>query len=131
MFPSYKNVSPQGRRLTDEQIVSLFAFDTEGNPIQAGTFLEGFSRELPAQAASVPGFMGGFSAGQSLVAGVPPVTLPPAALRVGIPFIKGTSGAITTYSLGAKGTGAIRSEKKPLIRGPAPATQQGETNAGA
>ena len=43
LFPSYKNVPPQDRRLTDEQIVSLFAFDTEGNPIQAGTFLEGFS----------------------------------------------------------------------------------------
>lgn len=131
LFPSYKNVPPQDRRLTDEQIVSLFAFDTEGNPIQAGTFLEGFSRELPAQAASVPGFMGGFSAGQSLVAGVPPVTLPTAALRFGVPLITGTLGAMTTYAMGEKVTEAIAGEEKPMLPGTAAAYEAGKTTAGA
>jgi len=131
LFPSFKNTAPQNRRLTDEQIVSLFAFDTEGNPIQAGTFLEGFTRELPAQAAAVPGFMGGFSFGQSLVAGIPPVTVPTAALRIGVPLITGTIGSMATYALGEEVTEAIAGEEKPMLPGTAAAYEAGKTTAGA
>ena len=47
------------RALTNNQIISLLAVDTEGNPIEAGTFLEGFKREVAPSASAFGGFMAG------------------------------------------------------------------------
>ena len=67
LFPSFSKLPPEKRRLSNEQIVGLFAFDPEGRAISPGTFLEGFTREIIPQATSVPTFMGGFAAGQAAV----------------------------------------------------------------
>ena len=100
LFPKLSKLPPEKRRLSDEQIIRLFAFDPQGRPISSGTFLEGFKREIVPQAASVPTFMGGFSVGQSMVAGVPPTTVPTAIVKFGVPLTMGTISAIGGYLLG-------------------------------
>ena len=56
----YQNLPPAQRKLSNDQIIELFSVDMEGNPIKAGTFLEGVQREVIPTAASIPTFMGGY-----------------------------------------------------------------------
>ena len=121
---------PSARRLSDEQIITLFATDLEGEPIQAGTFLGGVKREIIPAAASVPTFMGGFALGQTAVAGVPPVG-PAAVLRFGLPFVTGTVGAGLGYFVGEQVNDAIQGEESPILPGTAAAYEAGKTAAGA
>jgi len=103
----------QGRGLTDAQIISLFARDAEGRPIQeGGGFWEGFAREAAPAAGAAGGFYGGMQAGNLSVSGVPPVTPWTAAVRVGVPILTGIGGAIF-------GDWATRTAQESLI-GPEP-----------
>ena len=86
--------------VSDSEIISTLAVDSEGNPIQSGTFLQGMKKEAIPTIASVPSFMGGYALGSTLVSGVPPITGPTAAIRVGVPLLTGTLGAIGGYIVG-------------------------------
>lgn len=129
-IPELAGLSPAERRLSDNDIIEFFARDLEGEPIQAGTFLGGAKREIIPAAASVPTFMGGFSLGQTAVAGVPPVG-PAAVLRFGIPFVTGTIGAGLGYFVGEQVNDAIQGEESPILPGTAAAYEAGKTAAGA
>ena len=103
----------QGRGLTDAQIISLFARDAEGRPIQeGGGFWEGFAREAAPAAGAAGGFYGGMQAGNLAVSGVPPVSPPTAAVRIAVPLLSGIGGAIF-------GDWATRTAQESLI-GPEP-----------
>ncbi len=129
-IPELADLSPAERRLTDNDIIEFFARDLEGEPIQAGTFFGGVKREIIPAAASVPTFMGGFSLGQTAVAGVPPVG-PAAVLRFGLPFVTGTIGAGLGYFVGEQVNDAIQGEESPILPGTAAAYEAGKTAAGA
>jgi len=131
LFPSLKDLPPEQRRLSNEDIIELFAYDTEGNPISGGTFREGFTRDIIPQAASVPTFMGGFALGNQLVSGVPPTNPLTLAVRVGTPLAFGTLSAIGGYTMGEKITDEIMGEEPPILPGQTTAYEMGKTAAGA
>ena len=131
LFPKYRKLPPEKRRLSNEQIVGLFAFDPEGRAISPGTFLEGFTREIIPQATSVPTFMGGYAAGQAAVATVPPVTVPTAIVRFGVPLVTGTLTALGGYALGEKIRDETLGEERVLLPNQQAAYEAGKTAAGA
>ena len=128
-FPQFSGLRPSERRLSDENIISLFSTDLDGDPIEAGTMLKGAMREAIPIASTVPTFMGGFSAGQYAVAGVPPVG-PGAILRFGLPLVTGTAAAGVGYFLGEKVNEAIAGEESPITPGTEAAYEAGKTAAG-
>ena len=129
-FPDFAGLGPSERRLSNEDIIRLFATDLEGDPIEAGTMLKGAMREAIPIAATVPTFMGGFSAGQYAVAGVPPVG-PAAILRFGLPLVAGTAAAGLGYFVGEKVNEAIQGEESPIMPGTSAAYEAGKTAVGA
>ena len=129
-FPELSNKSPSERRLSDEQIISLFTTDLDGDPIQAGTMLAGAKREAIPIASTVPTFAGGFAAGQYAVAAVPPVG-PGAVIRFGVPLVTGTLAAGAGYVLGEKVNEAIQGEESPVLPGTEAAYEAGKTAVGA
>lgn len=131
LFPSLKDLAPAQRRMSNEDIVEMFAYDPEGNPISGGTFMQGVKREAIPQAAAVPTFMGGFAAGQALTAGVPPVTLPTAAVRFGVPLVTGTLASIGGYMMGEQIADEIMGEEPPMLPGQTAAYEAGKTAMGA
>jgi len=131
LFPSLKDLAPAQRRMSNEDIVEMFAYDPEGNAITGGTFMQGVKREAIPQAAAVPTFMGGYSLGQTLTAGVPPVTLPTAAVRFGVPLITGTLASIGGYMMGEKIADEIMGEEPPMLPGQTAAYEAGKTAMGA
>jgi hypothetical protein len=129
-FPDFAGLGPSERRLSNEEIIRLFATDLEGDPIEAGTMLKGAMREAIPIAATVPTFMGGFSAGQYAVAGVPPVG-PAAILRFGLPLVAGAATAGLGYFVGEKVNEAIQGEESPITPGTSAAYEAGKTAVGA
>ena len=129
-IPELADLAPSKRRLTDNDIIEFFARDLDGDPIQAGTMLQGAIREAIPIASTVPTFMGGFAAGQYAVAGVPPVG-PAAILRFGLPFVTGTLAAGAGYVLGEKVNEAIAGEESPVLPGTEAAYEAGKTAVGA
>lgn len=131
LFPSLKDLAPAQRRMSNEDIVEMFAYDPEGNAITGGTFMQGVKREAIPQAAAVPTFMGGFAAGQALTSGVPPVTLPTAAIRFGVPLLTGTLASIGGYMMGEQIADEIMGEEPPMLPGQTAAYESGKTAMGA
>jgi|DEB0MinimDraft_6_1074348.scaffolds.fasta_scaffold00536_2 hypothetical protein len=123
---------PQGRGLTDAQIISLFARDAEGRPIQeGGGFWEGFAREAAPAAGAATGFYGGMQAGNLAVSGVPPVTPWTAAVRVGVPIITGIGGAIFGDFATRTAQEALVGPEPTFVPGTAAAFESGKSTMGA
>ena len=129
-IPDLADLEPSKRQLSNEEIISLFATDLEGDPIEAGTMLKGAMREAIPVAATVPTFMGGFALGQTVVAGVPPIG-PGALIRFGVPLATGLAGAGAGYFLGEKVNDVILGEESPMLPGTYAAYEAGKTAAGA
>jgi hypothetical protein len=96
--PAWQGVDPDDRKFTVDQIIKLTAADLEGNPIVQPTYGEAFSRGAKKGLFRGTGFTGGFAAGAKLanvaLSGIPPVTLPTAAIRLGGPTITGLAFAL-------------------------------------
>lgn len=117
-----KDLPASRRALSDSDIISLFAVDTEGNPIEAGTFLGGAKREvLPQTSAS-----GGMYAGARLGASLP---LPPQA-KLAASIGGGILGTISAYLGGSLLTDELLGKERPLLPGTTEAYEQGKTAAG-
>ena len=118
-----KDLAPNKRALTDNQIINLLTVDTEGNPIEAGTFFEGFQREAAPQAGAFAGFIAGAKAGAKV-----PVQHPAAKLASII--VGGVSGLVGGYEGGELLTDALIGPEAPLLPGQRAAYEQGKTAAG-
>ena len=129
-FPEFADLAPSERRLSDENIISLFSTDLDGDPIEAGTMLKGAMREAIPIASTVPTFMGGYAAGNYLVAGVPPIG-PGAILRFGLPLATGSITAGLGYFVGEEVNKAIQGEESPILPGTSAAYEAGKTAVGA
>ncbi len=121
--PNFKDLPPARRGLTDEQIISLLAVDTEGNPIGPGSFGEGVKREILPQT----GAFGGFMAGARATGALP---IPHPLAKAGAGLIGGIVGAIAGYEGGEALTDELLGPERPLLPGQTAAYEQGKTAAG-
>jgi len=121
--PTTKGKPPAERGLSDQEIISLLTVDTEGNPIEAGTFMEGFKREVAPQAGAFTGFMGGAKLGARA-----PIPHP---LAKGLAVLgSGIVGSIFGYEGGELLTDELLGPERPLLPGQRAAYEQGKTAAG-
>lgn len=120
--PDTRGKPPIERMMTDEQIIRAFAVDTEGNHIDAGTFLQGVKREAAPATGSFAGFVTGARTGATLA---PPHPL--AKLAGGT--IGGIIGSIFGYKGGELLTDQILGPERPLLPGQTAAYEQGKTAA--
>ena len=122
-FEPLRDKPSSQRALTNNQIISLLAVDTEGNPIEAGTFLEGFKREITPAATSLAGFQTGIKLG--LKAPIPhPIAKGAFVLGSGI------VGSLVGYKGGELLTDGLMGEESPLLPGQTAAYEAGKTAAG-
>ena len=121
--PNFQDVPAARRGLSDAQIISLLAVDTEGNPIEAGTFGAGAAREILPQA----GAFGGFMAGARVTGSIP---IPNPLARAGAGLVGGIVGAIAGYEGGEALTDELLGPERPLLPGQTAAYEQGKTTAG-
>lgn len=130
-LPSFQSMSPTDRRLTDSQIISLFAVDEQGDPIKDGTFAGGFAREIGPQLTSMGGAYYGAKTGMALQSGIPPVTPWSVVAKVAIPTVTTIAGALGLYNVGKEGVDLIMGPEKPITPGSRAAYEAGKTAAGA
>ena len=122
-FPGLKDKAPAERGLTNDQIINLLAVDTEGNPIEAGTFLQGFEREIAPAATSLGGFGAGVKYGSKA-----PIPHP---LAKGI-FVLGSGvvGSLFGYKGGELLTDELIGPESPMLPRQTAAYESGKTAAG-
>ena len=111
------------RALTNNQIISLLAVDTEGKPIEAGTFLEGFKREITPSATSLAGFQTGIKLGLK-------APIPHPIARGAFVLGSGIVGSLAGYKGGELLTDGLMGEESPLLPGQTAAYEAGKTAAG-
>ena len=119
------------RALTSSQIISLFAVDEQGDPIQEGTFLGGAKREMFPSVFSLAGFYGGAKAGMKMQAPIPPAGPWALAAKVAIPTTTSVLGAFGLYEAGEAATDALFGPEKPVTPGSRAAYESGKTAMGA
>ena len=124
LVPEIKDIPPARRALSDAAIISLFAVDPEGNPIEPGTMGGGFLREIIPQAGSLPGFFYGAKAGASL-----PIPHPLGKAAAGL--AGGVLGALGGYKGGELVAEEILGKERPTTPGQNSAYEMGKTAAGA
>ena len=73
-LPQFANLAPEDRSLSNAQIISLFAVDEQGEPIQEGTFAGGVKREILPSVFSLAGAKFGAETGMALQQPIPPVS---------------------------------------------------------
>ena len=121
--PVTRDRSPRERALTDNQIINLFAVDTEGNPIEGGTFAAGAVREAAPQVGALGGFMAGARATSAL-------PIPHPLVKAGVGLIGGVIGAIAGYEGGEALTDQLLGPERPLLPGQTAAYEQAKTTMG-
>lgn len=121
-----------GVGLTDAQIISTFGRDAEGRPIQeGGAFFEGFAREAAPAVGMTAGFFKGVQAGNVAVSGIPPVTLPTAAIRLGVPILSGLGGSMFGDFVMRTAQESLIGPEPTFVPGTAAAFEAGKSTMGA
>ena len=123
--PILKDLGLEGKSLSDEQIIRLFAEDDEGERIEINPgYIEGVKRRALGGSAGTAGFFAGMKLGNLAVAGVPPVTPITAAVRIGVPIVTGMGGYVVGSVLGDKATDVLMGDEPIVIPGSASASYQ-------
>ena len=131
LLPSLRDLSPNERRLSDNEIIQLLATDEEGNEIQPGTWLGGFTREIMPQSAGFAGGLAGARAGYAMQAPIPATSPATVAVKAAIPIVTGTAGFLGLYEAGKVGTDFLLGDEAPVLPGTTAAYESGKTTAGA
>jgi hypothetical protein len=97
-LPQFADLPPEKRKLTDAQILQLFAFDMEGRPFQPGSYTEGAKRGILPGVFGATTFWGGAVAANAALQANPLTAVPATpwtfAARVVGPV---ASGIISAY----------------------------------
>jgi len=130
-LPEFKDLDPEDRRLSNSEIISLFAVDEQGDPIKEGTFLQGAKREIFPSVFSLAGAATGAKIGMKAQAPIPPAGPFAIAAKVAIPTISTVIGAFGGYEVGDEATDLLFGPEKPVTPGSRAAYESGKTVAGA
>jgi len=130
-LPQFADLAPEDRGLSNAQIISLFAVDEQGDPIQEGTFAGGVKREILPSVFSLAGAKLGAEAGMAAQAPIPPAGPWGVAAKVAIPTVTTIIGAFGGYKAGEGTTDALFGPEKPVTPGSMAAYEAGKTMGGA
>ena len=130
-LPQFANLAPEDRSLSNAQIISLFAVDEQGEPIQEGTFAGGVKREILPSVFSLAGAKFGAETGMALQQPIPPVSPWNVAAKVAIPTITTLLGATGFYKAGEATADELFGPEKPVTPGSIAQYEAGKTFAGA
>jgi hypothetical protein len=96
-LPQFADLPPEERKLTDGQILQLFAYDMEGRPFQPGSYTEGGKRGILPGLFSAGAFWTGATATNTAMQANPltatPVTPWQLGARIVAPIVGGTVAA--------------------------------------
>lgn len=96
-LPQFADLPPEERKLTDGQILELFAYDMEGRPFQPGSYTEGGKRGILPGLFSAGAFWAGATAANTAMQANPftatPITPWQVGARVIAPIAGGTVAA--------------------------------------
>ena len=130
-LPQFADLAPEDRSLNNAQIISLFAVDEQGDPIQEGTFAGGVKREILPSVFSLTGAKLGADAGMALQAPIPPAGPWGVAAKVAIPTVTTIIGAFGGYKTGDLTADQLFGPEKPVTPGSRAAYEAGKTAGGA
>jgi len=130
-LPQFANLAPEDRSLSNAQIISLFAVDEQGEPIQEGTFAGGVKREILPSVFSLAGAKLGAEIGMGLQQPIPPAGPWAVAAKVAIPTVTTLLGATGFYKAGEATADELFGPEKPVTPGSIAAYESGKTFGGA
>jgi len=127
LLPSFSGLPPEKRKLTNGQIISLFAVDEQGEPIKEGSLMGGFKREIFPSGLSATGAYVGARSGYALQSGIPPLSPWSIGVKAAIPVVTTTLGALGFYEAGKIGQDVLFGPEKPITPGSRAAYEMGKT----
>lgn len=127
----FKDQDPLSRGLTNAQIISLFAVDEQGDPIQEGTFAGGLQRGAFSGSGALAGMYAGAKAGYAAQTPIPPAGPLALAVKLGIPLFTSGAGALAGAFGGEKVGEMVLGPEKPVTPGSRAAYEAGITAGGA
>lgn len=130
-LPQFADLAPEDRGLSNAQIISLFAIDEQGDPIQEGTFAGGVKREILPSVFSMSGAYAGAKAGAAMQAPIPPAGPWGVAVKAAIPTVTTIIGAFGGYKAGEATADQLFGPEKPVTPGSIAAYEAGKTAGGA
>lgn len=127
--PMAKDLAPEKRAMTDEDIIRFLAVGPDGEPIQRATRTQGFLENILPEFGSMAGFTGGVAAGLKLQAPIPPAG--PAAIigKAAIPIFTGLLGAFGGRDVVESAQEGFVGERAPIMPGSEPQYEAGKTAA--
>ena len=128
--PDARGKAPRERALSNEQIISLFAVDEQGDPIQAGTFAAGFGRGAAPAVGGMAGMVGGAKVGYALQTPIPPAGPVAIGLKAAIPVVTSIIGLFGGTAAGEGLTEALVGPERPMLPGHTAEYEMGKTAAG-
>jgi hypothetical protein len=134
MLENQRDLSPNLRRLSSDDIIELFAVDPNGKPIQRGTFLEGFKRDAVTQTGALAGAAVGWNMGMAAQQAIAPSNPVSVGAKIALPVL-GTIGGLMGFMFGQEMGGdaqeAIFSPEVPILPSYRAEYEAGKTAAGA
>ena len=117
----------EGKRLTDVDIINLFARDEEGKLFEEGTFFGGMRREAFPSIFSMAGAAGGAKLASEAVSGVSPRSIPTLLLRAGAPIGGFIVGGLLGYKTGEETAELALGPERPVSPGTRIQYEMGKT----
>jgi hypothetical protein len=130
-LPQFADLAPEDRGLSNAQIISLFAVDEQGDPIQEGTFAGGVKREILPSIFSMSGAYTGARIGGALQQPIPPAGPWGVAVKLAIPTVTTIIGGFGGYEAGEATADQLFGPEKPVTPGSIAAYESGKTFGGA
>jgi len=118
LMPDFKNVSPNLRKFSSDDIIELFAVDPKGNPIQRGKFVDPFVRETVVLGGGLAGAAAGWQIGSAAQQGIAPSNVAAVGAKVTIPVVGAIGGMLGFFAGTTIGKGveqAVLGEEMPIL----------------
>ena len=112
---SLSEMAPNERKLSNSQILKLFAVDEEGRPPEDGTFTKGFLRQALPEFGGFSGALAAGKAGFALQQPIPPAGPAAVALKVAIPTVSSIAGFFGGYEAGELATDTILGKERLIL----------------
>ena len=112
---SLSEMAPNERKLSNSQILKLFAVDEEGRPPEDGTFTKGFLRQAFPEFGGAASAIAAGKAGFALQQPIPPAGPVAVALKVAIPTVSSIAGFFGGYEAGELAADTVLGKERLVL----------------